>query len=153
MMRAMYTHGVRALLPRVLRVLQRSNWTGASMAMNDMGLPTVIHGILPTAYLASCTPSSQPSKGADSGPAQPPRTDAAAPIQGQDVDDEEDWGGGPAGTAPHHCVKLPTEEESKTSLWRQEQDSHIVSSRKWAESGRMATTWLWANSCMHQWTT
>ena len=131
-MRAFYTHGVRALFPRVLRVLQRSNWCGTAQAMDDMGLPTVIHGVLPAAYLASCT-SKMPDR-TSSGPAAPPLV-AGLAIE----DDEEDWGEGQAGDAQQASnVQLPTVDGDPQSLWRLEQDSHIQSSRAWAASGQMA---------------
>ena len=136
-LRAMYIHGVRALLPRVLRVLQRSNWTGTSMAMNDMGIPAVIHGLLPAAYLASCETSKKKDGGDDGVIVAESEPAAAAPGAG---DDYEDWGGADdaAGAARQAEVQLPTVDEDQHSLWRLEQDSHIESSRRWAESGTMA---------------
>ena len=48
--RAFMRDGVRALLPRCLRVLSRSNWTGTGRAIDDMALATCVHGLLHAAF-------------------------------------------------------------------------------------------------------
>ena len=131
--RAMLVHGMRALLPRALRVLQRSNWTGTSMAMNDMGLPTVVHGLLPDAYTAAFDKSKQKDAHPEAD------TPGVGALPALEDEEEEDWAGlDAAGAAGRIDVELPTADEDQTSLWRLEQDSHIESSRRWAESGSMA---------------
>jgi hypothetical protein len=43
--------GVSALLPRRFQVLARSNWTGTEAAMDSIGLPACVHGLLACCYV------------------------------------------------------------------------------------------------------
>ena len=75
-LRAFYVHGIRALLPRVLSVLQRKNWTGTGACIDDIGLPSAVHGLLGDAFLEAFQGKAAPATVAPCAPG--PGLDASA---------------------------------------------------------------------------
>jgi hypothetical protein len=62
-LKLMVTVGVDALTPdRFYRVLQRKNWTGADVCVDELLLPSGVHGIFDAAYLRSAAKETKASK-------------------------------------------------------------------------------------------
>ena len=129
--RSLYTYGVRALLPRTLRVLSRNNWTGTGRSLDDIGLVLVVHSLLKAAYFRMhSVEEDAPEPAAEANNVVPP---VARPLQIVDGD-VEDWVSGDGLGAGSSEVKQFLE---VSSLWHLERVEHVKNSREWMRSGCM----------------
>ena len=128
--RAFYVYGVRAVLPRAIRILARSNWTGTGMAFDDVGLALSIHGILEMTYLRlyprviARPPASQAARAARDAPGE-------AHGAGQ-AGDAEDWAEDADDTDGRH---RDGDEQKNSEVWREEKQEQITSTSEWLASG------------------
>ncbi len=123
--RAFYTHGARALLPRSLKVFARNNWTGSGVSLDDIGLLTAIHGLLPSAYqIVYGAPAREPAAVA----AAAAEAEARPPVR-PDGEDEEDWVG------PGARADLPATAGEGPSSWKEERSLQNASTKTWLSSG------------------
>lgn len=135
--KAMYLYGVRALLPRALRVLARNNWTGTGEALDGIGLAECVHGLLGASLLRM-----QSMQGAAHDLGEPPH--AAAPLAVLDVaedmvGDDEDWAD-LAGRAPTtKGGAAQGSEDHLKSVWKEERAQQLQCSQAWFASGFVAT--------------
>ena len=106
-MRVLCTIGLRALLPRSLRVFARSNWTGAGVALDDVGLAASIHGLLLHAYQKLYQGAALTDKAV--------RGDAGAGGGGEG--DVEDW---LEVTVKEGAGAVGKDDEDVKSLWKEE---------------------------------
>lgn len=121
--------GVRCLLPKRFPIMSRSNWTGADLAIEAVGLPASIHGLLGIIY-ARAFPA-MASSGL-MGSVAPGNAGAEASVpeapgcrgQGDPSADSEPpvFGGG----------------VESLSIWREDPASQIEQSQAWIQSGAFA---------------
>ena len=58
----MRNEGLRCLMGCGIKTLQRSSWTGTTAALNSIGLPAHVHGLLAAAYLRAMPAPAKPKQ-------------------------------------------------------------------------------------------
>ena len=134
----MQTYGLDEVIPKGgVGTLSRSNWVGAEEAMDDVGLGSGIHDLLPASWLA-CHPL--PKRRAAPGDGEP--VVPAVLDRADDAEHPEDGGAdeAPLVDKPDDAVddNAPKAEQQlkPISIWRDEKINHISSTSTWFASGR-----------------
>ena len=120
--------GMQCLCGTGIPVLQRSNWTGTSGCLNQIGLPSHVHGILPAAHLRAIVLKPSSSKRASVAAANedaPARDEAAAANGEDDAERVAAVGGDGQGVDTADIV----------SVWRQDEEERVRGTHEWLQSG------------------
>ena len=129
-LRQMVTTGIRALCPKGIGILMRSNWTGAEHAVDSVGLLYAMHGLFAAAFCRAF-PAQQERKRLPGVAGAP----AAAPLlalANEALSDEEDPAAG--GSACDGARAEREQQSSGPSVWKEDDDRRINSARAWLVS-------------------
>lgn len=126
----MVEEGVRCLVPARFHVLSRSNWTGADRAIESIGLPAGVHGLLAQAYCRAF-PSSEFGDAQVTGRGVMSSVASASGTPGGPVGS---GGGGGAATDAPEPNAAGEEQPHDVSIWREEAHSRISQTRQWLSS-------------------
>lgn len=128
----MQSFGLDCLLPSSIHVINRSNFVGMETAMDQIGLPTEVNQLLPTALMRvflfnDATTAPMPA--------------LAALFDGEDVDGDKHADANDADDAAcnerQQRVDAAEARIKPISVWREEKESHQKTTMGWAKSGRM----------------
>lgn len=132
-LRLMCNEGMQCILGRGIAVLQRSNWTGTPEAINSIGLPTHLHGLLPAAYLRAMGGAAASAAG-DPSQRQRGLNGDRADQAGDGVNAHERLGGNEVGEPPDQGDDFLLQPEL-VSVWRENAQERVESTRLWVLGG------------------
>lgn len=128
----MVKYGVMCLLPKRFPVMSRSNWTGADLAIEAVGLAAAVHGLLGLSYCrAMGGPPAAPLEAATAFQYAAPNGFGEAPGRGEP--DADAMVAQPA--ADDAAENVPDGETAEVSMWREDAASRVRQTKVWASSG------------------